>query len=104
VEQPHPYFVEVLCAAREMSQQSGGAFDITVQPLWSLFANAHKVGQSPSDEQVAAALASVAWQNVVATPQRISLRGAATAITLNGIAQGYAADRARAALAKHGVE
>jgi FAD:protein FMN transferase len=32
------------------------------------------------------------------------LHGAGTSLTLNGIAQGYAADRAMAALAAHGIE
>jgi thiamine biosynthesis lipoprotein len=32
--QPHPFLVEVLRKAETLSQLSGGAFDVTVQPLW----------------------------------------------------------------------
>jgi len=33
---PHPYLVDLLQQAQAMSEASGGAFDITVQPLWDL--------------------------------------------------------------------
>ena len=38
LEDPHPYLVEVLRAANELSERTGGAFDVTVQPLWNLYA------------------------------------------------------------------
>lgn len=38
LDQPHPYLIEVLTVAAATSQRSNGAFDITVQPLWELFA------------------------------------------------------------------
>ena len=37
-------------------------------------------------------------------PRRIALRGEDMAVTLNGIAQGFAADRAAAVLRKLGIE
>jgi thiamine biosynthesis lipoprotein len=87
-----------------MSRASDGAFDITVQPLWAIFATAAKSGTLPTDEAVAAARAHIDWRNVHIDASQISLHGTGTAITLNGIAQGFATDRARAALLKHGIE
>jgi thiamine biosynthesis lipoprotein len=104
LDDPHPNFVEVLRAAREISQDSEGAFDITVQPLWALYDSTHKAGRLPTAAEIAAARGRVDWRHVEITPQSIRLHGEGTAITLNGIAQGYAADRALAALQEHGVE
>jgi len=101
---PHPYLVDVLNVARETSLASDGAFDITVQPLWALFATANQAQRSASDDEIAAARRCVDWRRVACTAQRVSLRGDGTAITLNGIAQGFATDRASAALKKHGIE
>jgi thiamine biosynthesis lipoprotein len=100
---PHPYFLEVLRAAAAMSRRSEGAFDITVQPLWSVYAEAQKAGALPTAAAIENARASVDWRQVTIEPNRIRLRGTDTQITLNGIAQGYAADRASAALVARGV-
>jgi thiamine biosynthesis lipoprotein len=103
LDRPHPYLVEVLQAAQATSRHTGGALDITVQPLWELYRAATNQGRLPSDEEIAAARRRVDWRRVVVRADRIELRGPATAITLNGIAQGFAADRARAALAAQGA-
>jgi thiamine biosynthesis lipoprotein len=100
---PHPYFVEVLRASAAMSQRSAGAFDITVQPLWNLFSEAKRAGTLPTDAAIARARQSVDWRRVEVSPDRLALRGTKTQITLNGIAQGFAADRASAALRARGV-
>lgn len=102
--QPHPYFLAVLAMAEQTSRQSDGAFDITVQPLWQLFAECQKQNRLPTDEEIASARAAVDWKAVEVSRGQIHLRAPATAITLNGIAQGFAADRAIAALRDHGVE
>ena len=104
LHQPHPYFLAVLAMAEQTSRQSDGAFDITVQPLWELFAACQKQGRLPTDSQVAAARVCADWRAVDCSRDRIRLRAPATAITLNGIAQGFAADRAIAVLRDYGVE
>lgn len=104
LKSPHPYFVEVLRAAREMSAKSDGAFDITVQPLWTIFDEAKRSGTLPTESAIAQAKAKVDWRRVEISNARVRLRGAGMAITLNGIAQGFAADKATAALKAHGIE
>jgi len=101
---PHPYLVEVLEAAGWFWDSTGGAFDATVQPLWRLYADASAQGRLPGDDALRAALRSVDWRRVDVTRRKIRLAGSDTAVTLNGIAQGFAADRATAVLRQCGIE
>lgn len=100
---PHPYLVQVLRCAAAMSEASSGAFDITVQPLWEVYAAAKKSQQRPDPAAVEEARAKVDWRRVEILPTAIQLHGRGTAITLNGIAQGFAADRVIDVLRRHNV-
>jgi thiamine biosynthesis lipoprotein len=104
LERPDSSLVEVLHYAEKAWQFSAGAFDATVQPLWELYAAAKRRGELPSDDEIAAARNKVDWRRVQISPERVRLVGSGTAVTLNGIAQGYVADQAMKALLEHGVE
>lgn len=104
VTRPHPYLVEVLTAAAATSQLSDGAFDVTVQPLWDMFASAKKEGRLPTNEEIAETRQAVDWRGVVARCDSIELKDPVRSVTLNGIAQGFAADRAVKALREHGIQ
>ena len=99
--QPHPHLLQVLAQARALSELTRGAFDITVQPLWQAFRQA--AGALPSREQRTQAKSRVGWQRVSFDAQRVIL-GKAASITLNGLAQGYAADLAMAAVRARGID
>lgn len=101
---PHPDLITVLTAAEELSRLTEGAFDVTVQPLWSLFAEASRAGRAPTASEIAEARARVDWRAIEVTSQTVRLHGRGTQITLNGLAQGYAVDRVSAALRDHGVQ
>jgi thiamine biosynthesis lipoprotein len=101
---PHPHLVAVLQQARAMSEASGGAFDVTVQPLWDVYAEAKRANRPPDPAAVEAARAKVDWRRVEILPAEIRLHGSGTAVTLNGIAQGFAADRVVETLRHHGIE
>ena len=101
---PHPDFVRVLQLAQRVSRQSAGGFDVTVQPCWLAWQAAQQVGRLPTQAEIDAARARVGWQNLVVTPRQIHFKQAGMALTLNGIAQGFAGDLAKAALQSHGVE
>lgn len=103
LEHPHPYFVSVLERARDVSVGSRGAFDVTVQPLWDLYVAANEAGRLPGDDAIDARRARVDYRKLEITSQRLRLE-AGMAITLNGIAQGFAADCALAALRAYGIE
>ncbi|MCW2313460.1 FAD:protein FMN transferase [Rhodoferax antarcticus] len=100
---PDPHLLAVLTYARQLSNQTGGAFDITVQPLWQAFSQAQANGQLPEPLALARVRALVNWQGVTTQPDQIELAAPGMAITLNGLAQGYAVDLALAALRAKGV-
>lgn len=83
---PQP-LVDLLTLADRMHRETSGAFDASVQPLWRALAE----GRDPE-----AARRLVAWEEV-RIGGSVKL-GSGQALTLNGIAQGYAADRVRALL------
>jgi FAD:protein FMN transferase len=96
--------LRVLQLAQHVSARSDGAFDITVQPLWQAWAAARREARVPTAAGLHAARSLVGWQGVQIDAAEVRLRRPGMAITLNGIAQGYAADRARERLRAHGVE
>lgn len=80
---PSPGLVDLLRLAGQVHAATGGAFDPTVQPLWLATATGSDAG---------AARALIGWNRVRLSPQEIRL-DPGQALTLNGIAQGWAADR-----------
>jgi thiamine biosynthesis lipoprotein len=102
LEAPPFELLECLGLAGAVHAASGGRFDPTVQPLWQAEAEAVLRGQPLSPDERAAAAALIGWQDVVLGPSEISLRPG-MALTLNGIAQGFIADRVAALLAEAGL-
>ncbi|MES2345962.1 MAG: FAD:protein FMN transferase [Pseudomonadota bacterium] len=100
---PDPRLLEVLAQAAALSGMSGGAFDVTVQPLWRLYSQAAARGGLPRDAERRRAQALVDWQQLEFDKDIVRFRKPDMALTLNGLAQGYAADQALAAVQAHGV-
>jgi thiamine biosynthesis lipoprotein len=94
---PAPEMVSLLKASLYFSELTDGAFDPTVQPLWSLyakhFASDRPDPNGPSADLLAEALAKVGRRGLLVSDSRVALVEHGAAITLNGIAQGYATDR-----------
>lgn len=90
-----------LCGA--VHAASGGLFDPTVQRLWATYAASHAIGQPPADAAIADALALTGWDGVGIASDQITLARPGMALTLNGIAQGYVADRIAALLRREGL-
>ncbi|MES2900633.1 MAG: FAD:protein FMN transferase [Pseudomonadota bacterium] len=103
---PNPDFhlLTVLRQARALSVQSKGAFDITVQPLWRAFNEAAASGARPLEAVRLGAASKVGWRAVKVTTREVVLEQPGMAVTLNGLAQGYAADLALAALRARKIE
>jgi len=102
LDEPPFELLECLALAGAVHTASAGRFDPTVQPLWQAEALAREAGASLSDPDRAAAAALIDWASVRLEPEAITLRPG-MALTLNGIAQGYIADRVTALLAGHGL-
>ena len=100
---PHPDLVAVLTLAQRLSAASAGAFDVTVQPLWRAWADAHRAGRLPTVRELQQARRLVGWRGLQIHPDRLQLARPGMALTLNGIAQGFAADLASARLQSHGI-
>ncbi|MEZ4366738.1 MAG: FAD:protein FMN transferase [Kofleriaceae bacterium] len=98
--------VEVLARALEVSRLSKGVFDITVgafRGLWKF--DQDMDGTLPDPAEVKRRLALVGWRDVVLDKKKrtVKLRKKGMAITLGGIAKGYAVDRAVAILHARGL-
>lgn len=105
---PPAEFLELIGAAQVLARRTGGAFDPTVQPLWTLyrahFAQQQGAAAGPPARAVRAALGRVGYTRLTVTPERVALGQPGMALTLNGIAQGYITDRLAALLRARGVE
>lgn len=89
---PSPEFLALMQIADRVHALTGGLFDPTVQPLWRAL-------HTGCDVEAAQRL--VGWSRVRVTSDLITL-APGQALTLNGIAQGFASDRVSDALADLG--
>ncbi|PWE34440.1 hypothetical protein DDZ14_01130 [Maritimibacter sp. 55A14] len=90
---PPPEMLELLGLCATLHRKTGGAFDPSVQPLWMLHARAAERGSRPDAAAVATARACVGFGHVRFGPEAVRFARPGMALTLNGIAQGYIADR-----------
>ncbi len=94
--------LECLSLAGTVHQATGGLFDPTVQPLWATYATAAAGGSVPDTAALTQARALTGWEGVSLDATKITLRPG-MALTLNGIAQGYIADRVARLLSDEGL-
>jgi FAD:protein FMN transferase len=94
---PDAEMVALLKASLLFADLTDGAFDPTVQPLWQLYADHFSSERpepgGPSLQKLAETLAKVGRGGLLVSADRVALVKRGAAITLNGIAQGYATDR-----------
>lgn len=102
LDAPDPHLVTLLRFALALAAETEGAFDPTVQPLWPVWAEAAARGARPEAGALRTALARVGWRRVQVEADRIVLEPG-TALTLNALIQGYAADQVMAALKRRGI-
>jgi FAD:protein FMN transferase len=100
--------VQVLGQARRIGEMTAGAFDVTVQPLWKVYADHFTTGTGnpagPGPDAVRRAVERVSYRALEIEPSIVGLRRRGMALTLNGIAQGYITDRIAELLKNEGLQ
>ena len=105
---PSPELCGLVEAGQRFSVLSGGAFDISVQPLWRLY-EAHFWSHSDVQADILSRARDVAqelvdFRNIDAGRARISFARAGMGITLNSLAQGFVTDAIADLLRNEGFE
>ena len=87
---------EVLQRSIEFSEMTGGAFDISVGPLVTLFRKAKESKIAPSEEQIALARSKVGFEKLKLDSENktVQFSDNGMLLDLGGIAKGYAIDKA----------
>lgn len=101
--QPDPQLLSMLSQACALSQLTAGAFDVTVQPVLRAYAEAMAWGALPGRDAIEAARALVGWRRLAFGREQARFLQPGMALTLDGLAQGYAADLALSVLRRHGI-
>ena len=100
--------VRLLAESNAFSAWTGGAFDVTVQPIWQAYAahffapNADPAG--PPADVIRRATDLVDYRAIEIEPSAIRLARPGMGVTLNGIGPGYMTDRIVELLKNEGLE
>ncbi len=105
---PSPELRALIDESQRMAALSGGAFDISVQPLWRLY-EAHFWSRADVQTDIAARAREVAselvdFRRIEAGAASIGFTRPGMAITLNSLAQGYITDAIADMLGQEGFE
>lgn len=103
LEAPPFELLECFALCGRVHAATGGMFDPTIQPLWALHAESHAAGVKPSDKAIADTLARTGWDGVGYDSASVRLARPGMALSLNGVAQGFVADRVVEMLAAQGL-
>lgn len=98
----------LLAESQRIGRLTGGAFDVTVQPLWRFYA-AHFAavgpdGEGPPAHALERARRRVDYRQLDITGGAVGFLRPGMGLTLNGIAQGYITDRIAALLRNEGFD
>jgi len=106
VQDPPPELVQVLRRAQEISELSGGAFDVSIAPVLALYqARMARPGAAlPNDRELSHALELVGFRKVLVGDEVIALERPGMGVTLDGIAKGFVVDRVVEALTAGGAD
>jgi FAD:protein FMN transferase len=96
--------IYVLKAAQRISILSGGAFDITVEPLVRLWGFYDGCPALPQQRQIDSCLKFVGYENLVVDSDRVTKRNPETRIDLGGIAKGFGLAEAARVLRQAGID
>lgn len=102
-----PALFDVLRLSTSISQQTEGAFDVTVGPLVNLwgFGPDGRIEHAPNDDQIKVAAAKTGYKHIQLDPETQQLKKAVPELymDLSAVAKGYAVDRLAAVLEDAGI-
>jgi thiamine biosynthesis lipoprotein len=101
----HPEVVEVIAFAQRVAEESGGAFDITIEPLVRLWGFIGGTPRLPDAQEITEAMMHTGHNKLRFDEDAGTLRFTRddVKIDLGGIAKGYGADAAAGVLLRHGA-
>jgi thiamine biosynthesis lipoprotein len=99
-----PDLVEILTTCKQLFAASGGAFDVTVEPLLRTYRSAQHSNTLPDPTEIRRARSKVDSENLRIEGSDVILAESGMAITLDGIAKGYIIDQGVECLRRHGFD
>ncbi len=103
LDAPPPEMLELLSLSRTIHAATEGAFDPSVQPLFALLAEHAARGSAASLDETEATRRAIGFGHVAFDAGAVRFARPGMALTLNGIAQGYATDRLARLLRQAGL-
>ncbi len=102
----HPDIIKVVTTALKYYRLTHGAFDISIKPVIDLFMEKFSGGKNdyPSKKEIQHALERVGSDKIELKGRDIRFLKPGMSITLDGIAKGYAVDRASKVVLNNNVE
>lgn len=101
---PDTMFTHVFNLAKEISEKTGGAFDITVAPLVNAWGFGFKKGIVPDSATIDSLRRYIGYNTVNITDGKVTKQHPQTMLDCSAIAKGYGCDAVAATLDAHGVE
>ncbi len=95
--------IQLLTVCSSLNARTKGVFDPTIQALWSLYAREYAAGRTPDANDIASARKMIGWNYIEFSQEKIFFHRPGVALTLNGIAQGFIADKIAQLLRAEGV-
>ena len=97
-------FLQVFTLAQKVSQDTDGAFDITVAPLVNAWGFGFKTGDQPSVASIDSLMSTVGYYKISLKGQQVFKENKNTMLDCSAIAKGYGSDVVAAFLKKRGIE
>jgi len=95
---------DILKTSNHISENTDGAFDITIGPLIRLWRTARNTSKLPSSSDIQNALKNIGFEKVgFVGKNRVQLQKKGMKLDLGGIGKGFAADEVMKALKKSGI-
>lgn len=97
-------FIDVFKLARQVSEDTNGAFDITVAPLVNAWGFGFKHEQMPSKEQVDSLRELIGYRYVTLKNKTITMQKPGMMLDFSAIAKGYGVDVVARLLERHDIK